>query len=451
MNKKFFIFFIIIFTSVYSGYKFIFTPPKKQGQQKSSTQDPLKRTSGLIEKNQPKIIVLPKPKGPFNVGTKPIHVQDVTRSMIHENNKRHWVIQAFYPAKPPKFTRFRPRHTFGYANQIYFASKIDDSFIESYAEPIGSILKDQSGGLVEYPVVVVVPDITKTRWDYTILCEQMASIGYIALIWDQPYIARVVNLKYNSPLRPHWLELWKASKDEQFKKSILIQGLKNQQSDLKWILNNLTATLHFMRAKSNHNIILLGHGYGASIIKTVKQDFNISGTIEYAPKDISSYTQELGSFGRSQSKSPTLQLFTAVSEKAKKTPFDFQYYSFDDSIIQKNSNPSKLDTIVSLKAYENTILDYAYLSDKIKIINSKPNWWLSLNHMCGNWDILHVQGLSHQYKDSDEFYSTLFQTIESWLKNNRLFPKHTPSSEDIKRLKKLANRLPKTKKLKETP
>ncbi|MBA4249958.1 MAG: hypothetical protein C0432_03385 [Candidatus Puniceispirillum sp.] len=446
MNKKFFIFFIIIFTSVYSGYKFIFINPRKQEQQKSSSQDALKKTNGLIEKDHLKIIVLPKPTGPFNVGTKPIHVQDVTRPMVHEKNKRHWVIQAFYPAKPHQFTRFRPRHTFGYANQIYFASKIGEYFIESHAEPIGSILKNQSGGIVEYPVLIIVPDITKTRWDYTIICEQLASMGYIVLIWDQPYIARVVNLKYNKPLRPYWSDLWKSSKNEQFKKKILVQALKNQQGDLNWILNNLTATLHFMRAKSNQQIILMGHGYGASVIKTIHQDNKIAGIIEYAPKDISAYEQELGSFKISKSKSPTLQLFTAISEKRKKTPFDFQYYSFDDPIIQKNNNHSKLYTIANLKAYENTILDYGYFSDKIPIINIKPNWWLFLSHMMGNWDVLHTQGLDHKYKDSDEFYRTLFHTIESWLKNNRLFPKHTPSPEEIKHLKIQAKQQHKLKK-----
>lgn len=113
MNRKFFIFFIIIFSILYSGYHFYL---KNSNNKLKETSEVLKKTSGLIEKDDLKIIVLPKPTGPFNVGTKPIHVQDVTRTMIHENNKRHWIIQAFYPAKPPKFTRFRPRHTFGYAN-----------------------------------------------------------------------------------------------------------------------------------------------------------------------------------------------------------------------------------------------------------------------------------------------------------------------------------------------
>lgn len=436
MNRKFFVFFIIIFSILYSGYHFYL---KNSGKSPKDTSEILKKTSGLIEKGDLKIIVLPKPTGPFSVGTKPIHVQDVTRSMLHENNKRHWIIQAFYPAKPPKFTRFRPRHTFGYANQIYFASKIDEYFIESYAEPIGSILKNETGGFVEYPVIIFAPDITETRWDYTIVCSQLASMGYIVLIWDQPYISRVVNLKYKDLIRPTWRDLWKADQDPLFKKNILIKALKDQQEDLKWILTNLSATLQFMFAKSNGQIILMGHGYGASIIKTVSRNFKVSGIIEYVPRDISLYENQIGSDDISQSQIPHLQIFTAVSEKLPKTPFDFQYFSFDDPIIQKSNNMhNKNITISNLKSYENTILDYSYFSDKIKVINFKPNWWLSINHLIGNWDVLHTQGLSHQYKSIDEFYSVLFSSIDVWLKKNNLFPEHTPSPEMLKQLSEQA-------------
>lgn len=220
MNRKFFLLFLIIFSAIYSGYRYYFRFPETQSK---DSADVLKKTSGLIEKDDLKIIVLPKPSGPFKVGTKPIHVQDVSRSMIHENNKRHWVIQAFYPAKPPKFTRFRPRHTFGYANQIYFASKIDDYFLEYHAEPIGSILREEFGRFVEYPVIIFVPDITNIRWDYSIVCSQLASMGYVVFIWDQPYISRVVNLKYNEPIRPFWTDLWKSYKDPEFKKIYLFR------------------------------------------------------------------------------------------------------------------------------------------------------------------------------------------------------------------------------------
>lgn len=142
---------------------------------------------------------LPRPDGPYPVGTVTYHWTDGDRpepSTADSSDRRELVVQVWYPAErrpsgPPApyiedagavtpalgHLRDLPEDTFGYLR-----------YVSTHAVRDAPI----AGTRLRYPVLVMLPDRGGYRQAYTFQVEELASYGYVVAVVDQPGVAAVL-------------------------------------------------------------------------------------------------------------------------------------------------------------------------------------------------------------------------------------------------------------------
>ncbi len=142
----------------------------------------------------------PEPTGPYAVGTTSYHWVDKKRKELHKKNSqepRELMVCCWYPSDGKNETLFphRPNKIaeFKKINKKYFpyipSFMWDRLLIEqTYAIPDAPI----SNKLEKYPVLIFSPRYGCSPDDYSILCSDLASHGYIVVGVDHPYISRLV-------------------------------------------------------------------------------------------------------------------------------------------------------------------------------------------------------------------------------------------------------------------
>ena len=118
-----------------------------------------------------------KPTGEYSVGTKLFEIGYPTQQKVTITNaiKDRWSIQSFYPTIADNNTPLNKKKNFS--------------------------------------VIVFVPDLGHRAQDYTTLCADIASYGYIVLAINIPDYSRGVILQNNSLIKPSLYSFWRIIKD----------------------------------------------------------------------------------------------------------------------------------------------------------------------------------------------------------------------------------------------
>ncbi len=363
-------------------------------------------------------VTLPKPTGPYLVATKSIHVEDPSRKQSHGEEKRSWMIQAYFPTyQPTKISPFRVRGTFPYAPTLLQAGSLKGVFVEAYASPYQGTLKDQNGGYIQMPVMIIAPSLSYGRFDYTILAEELASCGCVVLVTEIPFVTSMSVFNDIHPILPSGFDLWNFSRNSHFKQDFTNKVMADYQKDINWIINNLDQLSQYLQfTVDRQRVVLMGHAEGVPASRNAGlYDDRIAAYIEYYPQtDLVLKTK----LTEEPCAKPVLTMIAKDDEigQERTSFFDFVHFDFHKpqaKIFEKTMLVNQ--EVWRAQAQKNAITDYGYLGVKVPVINeNKPlndffNWLFNLNPLIENRYI----GVSA--KDPEVWVKSYRQKIVEWL------------------------------------
>lgn len=225
-----------------------------------------------------------KPTGSYSIGTKAIEIQDPSRTLFRNQHSRRWMSQLFYPSK-------KHEGTYPYMPDTLKDGIVQGIKVVASAKPNAECLPSQ-----KFPLIIFIPGLGEERQKYTILCEELASQGYIVLTVDQPYVANFVIFPDNTKITLTLQDIWKMPRDRNYRYQYYDEAMAGCIKDVDYILNHLNEIdAEILENICNTNsIILMGHSFGGNVAHTLGfKDKRIKAIV-----DIDSKITEREIFGR---------------------------------------------------------------------------------------------------------------------------------------------------------
>jgi predicted dienelactone hydrolase len=224
---------------------------------------------------------LPKPTGPYAVGTKTLYLKDSARledAAGSHGEARELMVQIWYPAQPShnSLARYRePKETNGlsaYQSLILTNSRLD--------APIAN-------GGAPFPVILFNHGWHGRRTNDTFLTEELASHGYVVASIDHTYNASIVAFPDGRVVHttaPHDVDIPESSTQERLR-AVWDKELLKQVGDQLFVLNQLEAmnrtagTAWYGRLNTN-TAGAIGHSFGgAAATEMCAKDPRIRGAV----------------------------------------------------------------------------------------------------------------------------------------------------------------------------
>ncbi len=346
----------------------------------------------------PKELKLPQPTGVYSVGTKAIEVLDPARTMLRGNNSRRFMIQAFYPSKEHKGV------------YPYMPETIDDGLVQgtkvlTWSKPNAEFLRTQ-----KFPVIIFVPGRGGMRQQYTILCEELASQGYVVLSIDIPYAASFVKFPDGTKIVLTLKDAWRVPRDRDYRYQYDDEIIESALKDIEVLLkdfNDLNVKELGMLCDPEH-IILIGHSLGGNISHILGfKEARIKAVV-----DIDSKITERKIFGR-----------IGVSPNSTGKPVLFirgmmQYQEDVGDQLQKIKNATIWSPLVEHSAFS----DNAYFAAHIRgfgrqgFFSDFINWLFKRDP---HWDSV---GTNLGGKSTEQWFSEYRTYVVGWLRQRGGFP-----------------------------
>ncbi len=197
---------------------------------------------------------LPKPTGPYNVGTENIMFSDASRKMLRGSEKRRWMATLFYPATQSS------AQTYPYMPGTLKDSTVFGVKVLSYAKPQADPFLGQ-----KFPVIFFIPGRGNERQKYTILCTELASQGYIVVAMDQPYVANFVQFPDATRVTLTLKDAWYLPRDRDYRYQYDDEVISGAISDIDYVLHHFEDFGKISKAMDKNKIILMGHSLGGNV------------------------------------------------------------------------------------------------------------------------------------------------------------------------------------------
>lgn len=228
-------------------------------------------------------IVLPKPTGCYSVGTKALEMCDPSRTMLRSADVKRFMVQAFYPAQ------------YHLEMHEYMPGTLENGLVQgtkvfSWAKMNADFVKSK-----QFPVIIFVPGRGGERQKYTILCEELASQGYVILALDQPYVANFVKFPAGEKIVLHWKDAWKLPRDRDYRYRYDDEVIAGAMKDISYLLDNLIESKieELRNICDSKQVVLMGHSLGGNVAHILGfQDDRIKAVV-----DIDSKITERSIFG----------------------------------------------------------------------------------------------------------------------------------------------------------
>ena len=280
-------------------------------------------------------VVLPRPGGPFSVGTKAIEIMDPQRKMFRDENPRRWMIQAFFPKEGTE------QRTYPYMPGTLENGHVLNDSVLAHADPSAKISKAGP-----FPVIFFLHGLGNVRQSYTILCEEIASHGYVVLSFDEPYVASYVGFPDGTKVTITFHDSWYLPRDRDFRYQFYDDAMHEAIADFRFALDHLSQlnTKYFSGMLSPSAVVTMGHSFGGNVAHT----FGFEDGRVRAVLDVDSKITDRKIYGRlgvppNPQKKPVLfirgtkQYQEAVGDSLQKIEnseiknFDVQHSAFHDN------------------------------------------------------------------------------------------------------------------------
>lgn len=226
---------------------------------------------------------LSKPTGPYVIGTKAIEIRDKSRIMFRGGDYRRWMIQAFYPSV---------EHEGSYP---YMPGTLEGGMVQGVKVLASARPDADSFNSQKFPVIIFVPGMGEERQKYTILCEELASQGYVVLALDEPYVANLVKFPDGTKVGLTFKDVWNLPRDRDYRYQYYDDAMAGAIEDVIYILDHLKEIdVKELGGICSEYVILMGHSFGGNVAHTLGfDDERIKAVV-----DIDSKITERKIFGR---------------------------------------------------------------------------------------------------------------------------------------------------------
>ena len=295
-------------------------------------------------------VILPSPTGPYQVGTQAIEMKDSSRKMLRDSDGRRWMIQAFYPT-PASTAQLYP-----YMPGTLENGMIKDVKVLVHSQPNASLLTQKP-----LPVIIFIPGFGGERQKYTLLCEELASHGYVVLSFDQPHVSNFVRFSSGDEIVVTLKDLWKM-RDRDYRYQYYDEAMAAAIADITYLLNNFQPfnQTYFKGFLDEKRIVLMGHSFGGNVAHTL-------GFTEPRIKaivDIDSKITERKIYGR---------VGVPLNPLGKPVLFVRAIKLYQEDVGNQLSK-IKEATIFPLDVQHSAFADTAYLVQKIAALKSTNDW-----------------------------------------------------------------------------
>ena len=202
-------------------------------------------------------IVLPLPTGPYCAGTQSFEINDPTRpEQSAWWGARKFMVQAYYPSSSTQIK-----------NTPYMPETLENGKIENitlYAHAELNALIAIKG---PYPIIIMQPGLGGVRQAHTILCEDLASHGYVVFSLDHPFVASFVRFKDGSIITPPLLTMWKVNNNRDYRYTWFEKAVQTSCQDIDLFLEKLPQfnKSAFQNQLDLSKIGLMGHSFGGNV------------------------------------------------------------------------------------------------------------------------------------------------------------------------------------------
>jgi dienelactone hydrolase len=220
------------------------------------------------------MFTLPKPDGPFEVGTSIFNLTDPSRQEpAPASGKREVILQAWYPSGCSGTHSALLRHLLPYRGLAPYRRWKETTPLSSYQRFVWTHSCENgavaTGG--PFPVLLFSPAIYGRRTQSTFLMEELASYGYVVFALDHPYSTGPIELADGTVLDtpPSAIEpLGEIGFDRAYQ--ILNRLVNTQTADTLFVLNTLEqwnrAPSHLFCGRLDlDHVGTLGHSLGGSV------------------------------------------------------------------------------------------------------------------------------------------------------------------------------------------
>ena len=142
------------------------------------------------------------------------------------------------------------------------AGKIEDITVYGHAELNTPIATKGS-----YPIIIMQPGLGGVRQAHTILCEELASHGYVVFTLDHPYVASFVRFKNGDITTPHLWTMWRVNNNRDYRYEWFEKAVETSCQDINMLLEQLPQLNKstFQNQLNLSEIGLMGHSFGGNV------------------------------------------------------------------------------------------------------------------------------------------------------------------------------------------
>ncbi|MBA3751653.1 hypothetical protein H0X06_02520 [Candidatus Dependentiae bacterium] len=351
-------------------------------------------SSTILSTAEPIEVVLPAPTGTFSVGTKAFELCDCSRTQLRGSGKRRWMVQAWYPAEHVQDS------TFDYMPETLPNSLVNGVKVRAHAQPNAALKKDG-----RFPLIIFQHGFGEVRQSYTILCEELASHGFIVLSLDQPYNASFIRFSSGDHCVPTAYDIWKLTNDREYRYSFFDECMKESIGDILYILSHLTTiTSKYFNSQIQTNFItLIGHSFGGNVAHTL----GFKNPLIKAIVDIDSKVTEKEIYGH-----------IGVPENNIKKPVLFiRSNQYQDDVKNLRSVPNA--NVIDFNVQHSAFRDIAYLVNYIPSLRNQTFFAKLWNWFWLKGPLFDPVDTSIENYSVANWFSTYRSTITSWLSNQQ--------------------------------
>lgn len=214
---------------------------------------------GTLSCSEP--IIFPQPTGPYTIGTKSFELCDCSRQQLRGSGGRRWMVQAWYPAHVSKGL-LSPYMPLTLKDGEVYGIKV-----LAYAQPEAAL----QIGTTTFPLIIFQHGFGEVRQSYTILCEELASHGYIVFSLDQAYNSSFVRFPNGDCNVPTLYDTWKLTRDRSYRYNFYDKCMNYAIEDISYVLSHLDKLNKelFSSSIATDFILLMGHSFGGNVAHTL--------------------------------------------------------------------------------------------------------------------------------------------------------------------------------------
>ncbi|MEU8706062.1 alpha/beta hydrolase [Streptomyces sp. NPDC048565] len=213
---------------------------------------------------------LPRPTGPYSVGTEILHLTDHGRPdpWVPEAGDRELMVSLHYPARTGSGSALAPYMSTEEARLMLASRGLDDVVPASVVSSASTNARtDATAARGRFPLVLLSPGFGTPRATLTSLAEDLASRGYVVASVDHAYESTGTAFPGGRVLTCAACDVAEAAPDDEAEREVLRTVSTGRATDLSFVLDRLTGprpAWKNSRMIDQQRVAAAGHSIGGS-------------------------------------------------------------------------------------------------------------------------------------------------------------------------------------------